>query len=115
MDFKKRMQTTGKVEITEGARKEAELWYLHNIVTIVEKYQILQSLIMNLDQTPLKYIPAMHHTMAKQNSKSVSIAGSSKKRTFTITLNGHFLLMQLIYGGKQSEASLGLCFSMISH
>ena len=25
MDFKKRMQTTGKVEITEGARKEAEL------------------------------------------------------------------------------------------
>ena len=59
---------------------------------------------MNLDQTPLKYIPAMHHTMAKQNSKSVSIAGSSDKRTFTITLNGHFLLMQLIYGGKQSKA-----------
>ena len=114
MDFKKRMQTTGKVEITKGARKEAELWYLHNIVTIVKKYQILQSLIMNLDQTPLKYTTAMHHTMAKQNSKSVSVAGSSDKRTFTIILNGHFLLMQLIYGGK-SKASLGLCFSMVSH
>ena len=102
------MRTTGKAEIPEGARKEAELLYLHNIVTIVEKYKIPHSLIMNLDQTPLKYIPAMNHTMAKQNSKSVSIAGSSDKRsitgTFTITLNGHFLPMQLIYGGKTKQS-----------
>ena len=117
MDFKKRMRTTGKVEILEGARKEAELLYLHNIVTIVEKYEIPHSLIMNLDQTPLKYIPAMNHTMAKQNSKSVSIAGSSDKRsitgTFTITLNGH-LPMQLVYGGKTDKPSLGLSFLMVS-
>ena len=102
------MRTTGKVEIPEGARKEAELLYLHNIVTIVEKYEIPHSLIMNLDQTPLKYIPAMNHTMAKQNSKSVSIAGSSDKcsiiGTFTITLNGQFLPMQLIYGGKTKQS-----------
>ena len=57
------MQTTGKVEIPEGARKEAELLYLHNIVTIVAKYEIPHSLIMNLVQTTLKYIPAMNHTM----------------------------------------------------
>ena len=81
MGFKKRMQTTGKVEIPEGARKEAELLYLHNIVTIVEKYEIPHSLIMNLGQTPLKYIPEMNQTMAKQNSKPVSIAGSSDKRS----------------------------------
>ena len=112
------MRTTGKVEIQEGAKKKAELLYLHNIVTIVEKYKIPDSLIMILDQTSLKYIPAMNHTMAKQNSKSVSISGSSDKHsitgTFTITLNGHFLPIQLIYGGKQSEASLGLSFSMFS-
>ena len=58
MGFKKQMRTTGKVEIPEGARKEAELLYLHNIVTIVEKYQIPHSLIMDLYQTPLNYIPA---------------------------------------------------------
>ena len=108
MGFKKRMRTTGNVEIPKSARNEAELLYLHNIVTIVEKYEIPQSLIMNLDQTPLKYIPAMHHTMAKQNSESVSIAGSSDKRsttcTFTITLSGHFLSMQLIYGGKTKQS-----------
>ena len=56
MGFKKRMQTTGKVEIPEGVRKEAELLYLHNIVMIIEKYEIPHSLIMNLDQTLLKYI-----------------------------------------------------------
>ena len=57
---------------------------------------------MKLDETPLKYIPAMNHTMAmaKQNSKSVSTARSSDKHsitgTFTVTMNGHFLPMQLI-------------------
>ena len=56
---------TGKVEIPAGAKKEAELLFLHNIVSAVEKYQIPRSLIMNLDQTPLKYVPAMNHTMAK--------------------------------------------------
>ena len=102
------MRTTSKDKILEGARKEAELLYPHNIVTIVEKYEIPHSLIINLDQTPLKYIPAMNHTIAKQNFKSVSIARSSDKRsitgTFTITLHGHFLPMQLIYGGKTKQS-----------
>ena len=69
MGFKKRMWNTGKAEIPEGSRKEAELLYLHNTVTIIEEYKIPHSLYMNLDQTPLKYIHAMNHTMAKQNSK----------------------------------------------
>ena len=37
MESKRRMRTTGKVEIPEGARKEVELLYLHGIVSIVEK------------------------------------------------------------------------------
>ena len=92
MGFKRRMRTTGKVEIPEGAKKEAELLFLHNIVSAVEKYQIPRSPIMNLDQTPLKYVPAMNHTMAKRNSTSVAIAGSTDKRsitgTFTFTVYG---------------------------
>jgi len=57
------MRTTGKVEIPEKARKD--FLYLYNIVATVEKYEIPHSLIMNLDQTPLKYISAMNHTMEK--------------------------------------------------
>ena len=102
------MKTTGKVEIPEGARKEAELMYLHNIVAIVEENKIPQNLIMNLDQTPLKYVPVSHHTMAKKGVKSVSIAGSSDKRcitaTFVITLEGDFLPLQLIYSDKTKQS-----------
>ena len=66
MRFKRRMRTTGKVEIPEGARKEAESLYLHDIVSIVEKRDIPSHLVMNLDQISLKYVPAMNHTMAKR-------------------------------------------------
>ena len=63
---------------------------------------------MNLDQTPLKYVPVSHHTLAKKGVKSVSIAGSSDKRctagSFVITLEGDFLPLQLIYGGKTKQS-----------
>ena len=102
------MKTTGEVEILEGARKEAELMYLHNIVAIVEENKIPQNLIMNLDQAPLNYLPVSHHAMAKKGVKSVSIAGSSDKRcitrTFVITLEGDFLPLQLIYDGKIKQS-----------
>ena len=102
------MKATGKVEIPEGAKQEAELLYLHNTVTLVEEHNIPQNLILNLDQTPLKYVPVAHNTMAKKGVKSVAIAGSADKRritgTFVITLNGHFLPLQLIYGGKINQS-----------
>lgn len=108
MGFARRMKTTGKVEIPEGARKEAELSYLHNIVALAEEHEIPPELVMNLDQTPLKYVPVLHHTMAKKGAKSVSIAGSADKRcitgTYIITLSGNFLPIQLIYGGKTAQS-----------
>ena len=62
---------------------------------------------MNLDQTPLKYVPVSNHTMAKKGVKSVSVAGSSDKRcitgTFVITLEGDFLPLQLMYSGKTKK------------
>ena len=102
------MKTTGKAEIPEGTKKQAELMYLHNIVAIVEENNIPQYLIKNFNQTPLKYVPVSHHTMAKKGVKSVSITGSSDNRcitgTFVITLEGDFLPLQLIYGGKTKQS-----------
>ena len=40
MGFKKRAATTGKVTIPDGARKEAELVYLYDIVSKIEMYKI---------------------------------------------------------------------------
>ena len=108
MGFVKRMSTTGKVEIPEGTKREAELTYLHDIVSLVEKNVIPSCLVINLDQTPLKYIPSARQTLAKKGVKSVSITGSTDKRsitgTFLITLEGNFLPMQLIYGGKAEKS-----------
>ena len=94
MDFKKRMKTTGKIEIPHGARKEVQLFYLHDIVSLVDDHDIPDRLILNLDQTKLKYIPSANHTLAKKHSKSIGIAGSDDKRyitgTFTVSLKGGF-------------------------
>ena len=110
MGLAQRMKTAGKVEILEGTKKEAELLYLHNIVAIVEEHEIPSNLIMNLDQTPLKYLPVSHHTMAKKEPKSVSIAGSTDKRCIT-----DFLPLQVIYGDKITDIYPDLNFLNLFH
>ena len=80
MGFTRRMKTTGKIEIPEGVKQEAELLCLHNIVTLVEEHNIPQNLILNLDQTPLKYVPVSHNTTTKKGVKSVAIAVSADKK-----------------------------------
>ena len=54
MNFVKRRKTSSKVDIPDGARKEIEFLFLHDIVSKVEKYNIPSALIINIDQTPLK-------------------------------------------------------------
>ena len=108
MGFVKRRKTSSKVEIPDGARKEIEFLFHHEIVSYIEEYKIPQSLVLNLDQTPLKYVPVSNETMAKRGSTSITIEGSSDKRmitgTFAITLCGNFLPIQLIYGGSTNQS-----------
>ena len=108
MGFVKRMSTTGKVETPEGEKEEAKFVYVHDIVALAEEHNVPSSLILNLDQTPLKYMPVRRQSLAKKGSKSVSAIGSTDKRsitkTFIITLSRNFLPMQLIYGGKTTQS-----------
>ena len=75
MGFVKRAATTARPEITEGAQKEAELIFHHEIVSKVEKHKIPHSMVINIDQTPSKYAPVSSRTLAARNSKHVSISG----------------------------------------
>ena len=59
MGFVRRTATTSTVKISEGVQKEAELVYLHTVVSTIEKYKIPKSMVLNLDQTPLKYAPCI--------------------------------------------------------
>ena len=109
MGLARKMKTTGKVEIAEEAKKEAEFLYFHNdIVAIVEEHEIRPNLIMNLEQTPLECVPMSHYTMTKKGAKSVPIAGSTDKscitRSLVITLAGDLLTLQLIYSGKTTQS-----------
>ena len=78
----------------------------------LEDNDIPLSLVLNLNQTPSKYIPVLNKTMAPYGSRTVSFKGSTEKTmitaTFTITLDSHFLPVQLIYGGKTIEIPLNL-------
>ena len=103
MGYIRRAKTTSKVEIPEAVQKEAELIFQHKIAKIVETHQIPDCMILNLDQTPSKFVSSSNTTLAPRGAKSVSVAGSADKRaitaTFTISHDGNFLPMQLIYQG----------------
>ena len=68
MGFVCRRGTAAKVEIPDGTFKEAHLLFTHDIMSKVDKYNIQDSLIINIDQTLTKY---------------VSVKGSSDKRSIT--------------------------------
>ena len=78
------------------------------MVKKIEENHIPASLVLNLDQTPSKFVPGCNKTLAKKGSKTVSIAGSTDKRMITvtsvITLSGDFLPIQLINGGKTKKS-----------
>ena len=108
MNFVKRRKTSSNVDIPEGDRKEIEYLLLHDIVSKEEEYNIPSSLIVNIDQTPIKYVPVGNESLAEKGVKNVTIEGSADKRTstgtFGISKSRVFLPMQLIYGGKTTQS-----------
>ena len=85
MNFVKRRKTSSKVDIPEGAGQEIEYLLLHDIVSKVGEYNIPSSLIVNIDQTPIKYVPVGSESLAEKGVKNVTIEGSADKRTITGT------------------------------
>ena len=57
MGYVRRLATTGKVEISEKLKAEIEAVYLYGIVQKINEHQIASSVIINLDQTPSKFVP----------------------------------------------------------
>lgn len=87
--------------------KEAKLFFQHQTVHLEERYSIPTSLIMNFDQTTVKYTPLANQTL-KKGSKRVAIKRclfrQSITATFGINFVSNFLPMQLIYGGKTEKS-----------
>ena len=112
--YVRRFATTGKAEFPQDVKREAELLYIHDTVNLIETHKIPRLIVLNLDQTPVQHVPFGKTTLAKQNTSSVPVSSASDKRivtaTFTMTLDGKFLPMQLIYGGKTWKSILTVTF-----
>ena len=104
MKWTKRKGTTGKVEPSQQFVDEEKLTFQRNISTIIEDHDIPKDLILNLDQTPLSYVSPGKYTFNPKGAKTVPIKGVHDKRqitaTFSISMTGSFLPIQLIYEGK---------------
>ena len=100
----RRKETTGKPPLPVGAVEEAGIIFHHRIAKLVEKYKIPPSMIINIDQIPMKFAPVANFTLNKKGEKDIAIKGVDYKKamtaTFGITFDGKMLPMQLIYGGK---------------
>ena len=64
MGFVRRFATTGKVEIPDSIKREAELLYINDIVNFIQIHSILKSMVLNVDQTNLKYVPCKNTALA---------------------------------------------------
>ena len=89
-----RMATTEKIPVAPVLLKEAKLSFQRKIKTQQAIHSVPEDLILNFDQTPLSYVCSASHTLHKKGEKSVPLG------TFTVTMSGLFLPMQLIYEGK---------------
>ena len=115
LGFRRRVATTGKVEVLEGARKEAGLQHHFRNVNIIKKHDIPKSLALKSDQTPSKYVAVGRTAMAPENLTRVGLDGSSDKPsitlTLTATLDGKILPFQIIYEDKTNQSLPKITFS----
>ena len=107
MNFVKWKATTKKPKVTVLNFEELKFQYLMDIKAIVTMEEIPDDMVVNWDQTTIKYIPSSNWTMDKEGSKRVEVVGIDDKHqitaTFVASLPGHFLPVQLVYEGKTTK------------
>jgi hypothetical protein len=105
-DFVKRKATT-KVKISVPNFAALQKQFLLDLKAIVDLEDIPFQLIINWDQTGINYVPVSQWTMEKRGTKRIEVAGINDKRQITAvlagTMDGDFLLMQLMYQGKTNK------------
>ena len=117
LNFSRRCSTTSRPAITHIIWNEVRHIFLHDIAEAVMKYNIPDELILNVDQTPSKYVSVDRITMAEKGSKHVSKKGVDDKRAITVTLSEtlscHILPFQLIYTGKTKRSLPNVSFPKV--
>ena len=104
LGYTKREATTAKHPVPEGFLREVGFSFHLSIQSIARALDVPSKLIINIDQTLLAFFPVSKYAMHQKNEKAVPIANSSNYHqitgTFSVSMSGDFLPMQLIYQGK---------------
>ena len=79
--------------------------FLDNFVAIGEMEEIQPELVFSWDQTGVKLVPFSNHTIEKEGSKRIEVAGITDKRLITAIFcgslaYGDFLPLQVVHKGK---------------
>ena len=102
-----RMATTAKIPIAPALLSETKLDFQRKIKALQAWHEIPEDLIINFDQTPLPYVCTGKRTYHVKGASNVPMVGKGKKKqitgTFTVTMTGQFLPMQLIYQGTTNR------------
>ena len=85
--------------------------FLHDIVSVTIEDEIPDELIINVDQTPSKFVPTENVTMAEKNSTHVSKKGASDKHGITVTFAETLSGQISAYAGKNT-AECRVCFEL---
>ena len=114
MKFSRRAVTTSRRVITRSLWVEVRSQFLYEITDKVLKHNIADELIINVDQTPSKFVATDNVTLAAKGEKHISRAGATDKRAITVSLSesldGHILPFRLIYTGKTQRSLPNVTF-----
>ena len=114
MKFSCRAVTTSRPVITRSLWAEVRSQFFHEITDKVLQHNIPDELIINVDQTPSKFVATNNITMAAKREKNISRAGATDKRAINVTLceslYGCMLLFQLSYTGKMESSLVDFTF-----
>ena len=106
MGFVKRKATT-KAKISVEDFEEIKKGYILDNKVVVAMDEIPMELIINFDQTGIRYVPVSDWTMAEEGAKRVELLGKDDKRQLTAVFagstSGELLPPQLIYQGKTTR------------
>ena len=93
-----------KVKVLPSDFEKVKRQFLFDVHTIVAMESIPKELIIDWDQTGMKYVPVSDWTFEEKGTKRVEIAGLDDKWQITIlmscAMDGKLLPTQVIYAGK---------------
>ena len=80
---------------------------MNDVATTVEMEEIPGELVLNWDQTGIRFVPSSTWTMERRGERRVEMVGVNDKRQITAVFcggaSGKFLPVQLIYTGKTAR------------